>query len=259
MLPEERRRALLQDIAQRGTATIPDLSEKYDVSSMTIRRDLKLLEQEGQVTLTHGGVVYDGLQSGHREVFYPDRAQINLAQKQAIAQYIAQNFVDDDDVIILDPGTTVASMIPFVTDRDNLTFITNGLLTINSLHQHMPTATIHCTGGILREGSLTFIGPVAEAYFKDVFAKTVIISGAGFTPETGLTDPQMLDTAVKRAMIASAEKCIVAVDSSKFSRTAMIQVLKTADIELLVTDVDVPPAMIEQLHMMDIDVRLVDY
>lgn len=259
MLPEERRRALLQDIAKLGTATIPDLSEKYQVSGMTIRRDLKLLEQEGLVTLTHGGVIYDGEQAGAGEIFYPDRAEKNLAQKQAIGKYIADHFISDNDVLILDPGTTVASMIPYLKNKDNLTLISNGLLTMNALHRHLPSATIHCTGGILREGSMTFIGAVAERYFDDTFADTVVISGAGFTIENGVTDPQQLDTEVKRAMIRSTTSCIVAIDSSKFGTTAMKQVLKTNAIQTLVTDTGAPQSFVAQLQAMNIDIHLVDY
>ncbi len=259
MLPEERRRTLIKELAQLGTATIADLSSKYQVSTMTIRRDLKLFEDNGLVTLTHGGVVYDGEKPSHSEIFYSDRAQKNLPQKQAIARYIAENLIKDNTVLILDPGTTVTSMIPYLTDKQNLTVITNGLRTVNALHQYMPTAKIHCTGGILREGSLTFIGPVAERYFEDTFADIVVISGSGFTLKRGITDPQQVDSQVKRAMIQSARNLIVAIDSSKFGTTAMTQILKTEQIQLLVTDTNAPSALIEQLKQMDIEVYLVDY
>ena len=236
MLPEARRRAILSHLAQVGSETIIDLSKRYHVSTMTIRRDLKTLRGAGYLTLTHGGAIYDGDTFQQSETHHIERATIQAAQKRAIGRYIATQFVENEDVLFLDSGTTVRAMIPFLKEKTGLTAASNSSRTLEALYRHLPDCTILCTGGVLSSTTQTFVGPVAERFFDDFFARKAIVSGVGFTIQAGLADSQMLDTAVKKAMLSSAEKTIVAIDSSKIGYSAMVQVLATPEIATLVTD-----------------------
>ena len=236
MLPEARRRALLSHLAQVGNDTIVDLAQRYHVSTMTIRRDLQILQEAGYVTMSHGGAIYNGDSFQQNETHHIERATIYAAEKRAIGKYAAANFVEDDDVLFLDSGTTVRAIIPCLQDRRNLTVASNSIRTIDALHRYLPDSSIVCTGGMLSPTAQTFVGPVAERFFEDFFARKAIVSGAGFTIQTGLADSQMLDTAVKKAMSRSAEATIVVIDSSKIGHTAMAQVLQSPQIRTLVTD-----------------------
>lgn len=236
MLPEARRRAILSHLAQAGSDTIIDLATRYHVSTMTIRRDLKILQDAGYVTMSHGGAIYNGDSFQQNETHHIERATIRAAEKRAIGQYAAANFVEDGDVLFLDSGTTVRAIIPYLQDRRNLTIASNSIQTIDALHRHLPDSAIVCTGGMLSPTAQTFVGPVAERFFEDFFARKAIVSGVGFTIQTGLADSQMLDTAVKKAMSRSAKATIVVIDSSKIGYTAMAQVLQSPQIRTLVTD-----------------------
>ncbi len=236
MLPEARRRAILSHLAQVSSDTIVDLAKRFHISTMTIRRDLKILQDAGYVTMSHGGAIYNGDTFQQNETHHIERATIRAAEKRAIGQYAAANFVEDDDVLFLDSGTTVRAIVPYLSDRRNLTVASNSIRTIDALHRHLPDSAIFCTGGMLSPAAQTFVGPVAERFFEDFFAKKAIVSGIGFTIQTGLADSQMLDTAVKKAMSRSAEATIVIIDSSKIGYTAMVQVLQSPQIRTLVTD-----------------------
>ena len=236
MLPEARRRSLLNHLARSGSDTIINLSARFHVSTMTIRRDLKNLQQAGYLTLTHGGAIYDGDTFQISENHHIERATIHAAEKRAIGRYVAEHFVDDGDVLFFDSGTTVRAMIPFLKDRGDLTAASNSTRTLEALYRHLPDSTILCTGGLLGAGAQSFVGPVAERFFEDFFARKAFISGVGFTSHSGLGDSLLLDTAVKKAMIRSAESTIVMIDSSKIGHTAMVQVLATSAVEILVTD-----------------------
>lgn len=236
MLPEARRRAILSHLAQVGNDTIVDLAERYHVSTMTIRRDLKNLQDAGYVTMSHGGAIYNGDSFQQNETHHIERATIRAAEKRAIGRYAVANFVDDDDVLFLDSGTTVRAIIPYLQEKRNLTIASNSIRTIDALHRHLPDSAIVCTGGMLSPTAQTFVGPVAERFFEDFFARKAIVSGVGFTIQTGLADSQMLDTAVKKAMSRSAESTIVVIDSSKIGYTAMVQVLQSPQIRTLITD-----------------------
>lgn len=236
MLPEVRRRAILSHLARVGSDTIINLSKRFHVSTMTIRRDLKVMQEAGYVTMSHGGAIYNGDSVDQNEAHHLERAIIRAAEKCAIGGYAAANFVEDDDVLFLDSGTTVRAIIPFLQGKRNLTVASNSSRTIDALSGYLPDSTILCTGGMLSATAQTFVGPVAERFFEDLFARKAFVSGIGFTLSAGLADARMLDTAVKKSMIRSAENTVVVIDSSKIGITAMSQVMATRDIQVLVTD-----------------------
>lgn len=256
MLPEARRRSILSHLSQVSSETITELSRRYHVSTMTIRRDLRALQQGGFVTMTHGGVIFDGDAFQQNESHQIERATIRAAEKRAIGRYVAANFVDADDVVFLDSGTTVRALVPYLKEKTNLTTASNSMRTIQALFRIQPHSTILCTGGTLAATAQSFVGPVTERFFDDFFARKAIISGVGFSIQAGLADSQLLDTAVKKAMIRSAERSIVVIDSSKIGHTAMVQVLATPEIHTLVTDDGIAPAMAKDIEAAEIDLHV---
>ena len=257
MIPEQRRRDILRIILAQGSSTVTELSQSYGVSEMTIRRDLKALAEEGQIQTTHGGAVPITSNAFQHEQRYAAKARLNIERKRQIACYAVENFVDDNDIIILESGTTVTAMVPYLQDKENLTVVTNGLYTTNELRAMLTKATVICTGGILRDVSFTFVGPVAEGFFQQFYAQKLFLSGIGFTLETGLTDPQMIDTQVKKAMIARSDRTIVLLDSSKFGIKSFTPVIAARDIDVLITDSGAPTSAVAELRDMGVDVHIV--
>ncbi len=255
MIQAHRQRQILQEIVRSGFGNIADLSQKFGISEMTIRRDLRILESEGSVRCTRGGAVI--VQSSQAvEPLYAVKEQSHTRQKTNIARYAAQHFVNDNDVIALEAGTTVGAMVEFLADKQNLTVVTNGLRTTNLLHQ-FPNITTICTGGILRSPSSTFVGPVAESFFSEFYVNKLFLSGQGFTLDAGVTDPQMIDTQVKKAMIAAASQVIVMIDSSKFGTKSMTPVIATKDIPHLLTDDYLPTDTLRELEAIGVKVHVV--
>ena len=257
MIPAQRRQDILKLVSTQGTGTIVELSERYGVSEMTIRRDLQVLEKEGHLKYTRGGAMVVPRDALQTEPNYEAKKRHYIEQKMEIARYAAQ-FVDDNDNIILEAGTTITAMVPHLVDKENLTIVTNGLFTTNELRMLVPKSTVICTGGILRGVSFTFVGPVAERFFHEFYARKLFLSGLGFTVDAGLTDPQMIDTQLKKAMIASADQVIVLVDSSKFGIRSFATVIAPYDIDILITDNGAPAELIKDLEDHGVDVRVVD-
>jgi DeoR/GlpR family transcriptional regulator of sugar metabolism len=257
MIPAQRRRDILKVIAVEGASSILELSQKYGVSEMTIRRDLKTLEEEGQLQYTYGGAVALVNKPFQSETDYQAKAALNTDTKTRIAAYAAEHFVEHNDIIVLEPGTTVTGMVPFLAGKEHLTVVTNGLHTTNALQSLLKNATVICTGGILRDISFTFVGPVAEGFFQQFYARKLFLSGIGFTLEAGLTDPQMIDTQVKKAMIAHSDQVIVLVDSSKFGVKSFTPVMQAHEIDVLITDDGAPAAYVDELRAMGVDVHIV--
>ena len=225
MLPEARRRAIRSHLAQAGSDTIVALGKRFHMSTMTIRRDLKILQEAGFVTMSHGGAIYNGDSLHDRARPHPERAIVRAAEKRAIGHYAAANFVDDGDVLFLDSGTTARAIIPFLQGKRNLTIASNSMRTIDALFRYLPDSAILCAGGLLNATAQALVGPVAERFFEGFFARKAFISGLGFTIQAGVADSHMLDAAVKKSMTRSAETTVVVIDSSKIGHRAMAQVM----------------------------------
>ena len=256
MNPLERQQKILRDIDEIEDDLIPKLSQKYGVSEMTIRRDLKLLEEKGQVVRTFGGAMRwpqpaaEGtLLAWHR------RQKVAAGQKRSIGRYAAQHLVSDGEIIILEGGTTAGAMIEHLADKQDLTVVTNGFYTTGALLRWLPpTTTVICAGGILQPDTATFVGPIAKRFFREFHAHRLFLSATGISLQTGVSDPEMLETDVKQAMVAAATEVILLLDSSKFGIMSLMEVVELARINLLVTDSQAPPAMVVELRARGLDV-----
>ena len=256
MNPEERQQKILRDIDEIEDDLIPKLSQKYGVSEMTIRRDLKILEEKGQVMRTFGGAVRwpppavaGTLLAWHR------RQKAGAGQKAQIGSYAAQHLVSDGDIIILEGGTTAGAMIECLADKQDLTVVTNGFYTAGALLRLTPpTTTIICAGGMLQPDTGTFVGPIAKRFFREFHAHRLFLSATGISLQTGVSDPEMLETDVKQAMAAAASEVILLMDSSKFGVMSLMEVVELERIDLLVTDSQAPATMVAELRRRVLDI-----
>lgn len=254
MLPAQRLQNILEDIKSNGVRAVTELSQKYDVSEMTIRRDLKQLEDQGLITRTHGGAVPNRLVS--EELQFLQKRSVHEAEKVQIARYAAENFVQDNDIIIMEGGTTIAGMVPHLGSHRNLTVMTNGLHTLFELQRITSGNTIISTGGILRDVSTTLVGPTAENHFREFNAAKVFLSATGWTTNAGFTDPNMLEIQVKKAMIQSARQIVMLIDSSKFNVVSLTHFLDAFAVDVLITDKNIPQDIQNQFAEHQVEVHI---
>lgn len=239
MLPLQRKQALFAYLADKGAATLKEMSLHFGVSEMTIRRDLNILEQENLIDRSHGGAVYRTpiAEGAREEPDIPIKQASNRDIKNRLAAYAARNFVRSGDTIALENGTTVSRMAEHLGHLDELTLLTNGIDTLNLFRPYAAEKrTMISCGGMFRNISGTFVGPEAETFFAHYHADTLFLSALGFTPEAGFTDPNPLDTQVKKTMIRSAGKVVMLLDSSKVGQRFLTPVASLSDIHVLVTD-----------------------
>lgn len=255
LLSGERRRRMLHDIQLAGSCTNAELGRKYHISAMTVRRDLAALEHNGLVVRTHGGALRKA--GGMVEPAYAAKQEMRAAQKARIAAYAAQHLVEDGDSIFLEGGTTSTAMAHYLGHQRGLTVITNGLYTTNALRHLQPQTTVMCIGGSLREVSSTFVGPLAERFVRELHAHKVFLSATGLTMEAGFTDPNILETQVKQAMIAASAQTIMLLDGTKLGLRSLTTILPAARAHILVTDDLAPPDLLEALRSSGVDVRVV--
>ncbi len=256
MNPAERQQQILREIDQIEDDLIPHLSQKYGVSEMTIRRDLKALEETGHIIRTRGGAVrWRPPKSDLMASEWRDRQQKAHRRKAAIARYAARQLVNEGDIIALEGGTTVTAMAEYLAHHENLTVVTNGHFTTSALmHWLPPTNNIICTGGILQPQTGTFVGPVTRRFLQDFHGRRTFLSARGLSLEAGFTDPQMVEIEVKQQMAAAVSEVIMLIDSSKFGVNSLMTVLPLDQITTLVTDSQAPGDMLDALRARGVEV-----
>lgn len=266
MLQIERQNQLLHWLQQRGFLSTVEVAKHYGVSQMTIWRDIETLEEEGLVQRVHGGVAVPewelggeaGLSSGgqHSKHGYEFPAGLQDPRKIALGMYVAEEIIRAGDDLILEGGSTVACVIPYL-DGANITAITNGLNTLTLAQVYDTIQTVLCCGGVLNQPNAIFIGPQAENFFHSYRVDRALVSAAGLTLKDGLVDPSPIYDSMKRVMCRSARERIAMIDSTKIGKAALSRVMGVNEIDILVTNKDANPGIIQALVEQGLDVRLV--
>jgi DeoR/GlpR family transcriptional regulator of sugar metabolism len=217
LLPEERRLRLAERIRLTGSVTVGMIEEEFGISPMTARRDLKVLEQEGRARRIHGGAVLPEL--ARHEDSFGKRLEAAVRAKERLAR-AAVGMLEPGETVCVDSSTTTYHAARLILERGlRATVLTNSAPVVELFAKATVSgAELVGVGGSFRQLTLSFVGPHAVRTIAGHFADKCLFSVKGITPEGYLTDPDPLETEVKRTMIARAEKPILLVDGSKFER-----------------------------------------
>jgi DeoR/GlpR family transcriptional regulator of sugar metabolism len=252
---EERRRAIVDVLEQRGRITVKELSDTLDVSEVTIRQDLRALQEQGLLERTYGGAVARSNNPGLKELSFNVRQMKMHAQKDAIAAAAAA-MIQDGFSIALDSSTTTYALVPYLKMFHNLTIVTNGLMLAQSfLNSDDRQARILLTGGRLRRDAISLIG-MPES-LPNVNLNLCFFSARGITESTGASELDPDEALVKQAMIARSMFSVLLVDGSKWGQIAPFTVAPTAKLQHIITSDDAPPEQVERFRDMGIRVDIV--
>lgn len=232
MLAIERRKEILMKLQAERRVVVSELSQLYDVSEETIRRDLEKLVNDGVAIKSYGGAVIN--ENSNLEIPFNIRKNRNVIGKQRIAEQIAK-MVKDGESIMLDASSTAVYIAKALKEKKNLTIITNSIEIIIELLD-MPEWNVFSTGGLTREGSFALVGPQTDKMLKSFHVDKAIISSKGIGKDKSITDSDELHANNKLTMLESAGTRILAVDKSKFGNTAFTAIGSLDDITTVVTD-----------------------
>lgn len=234
---EERRDRIRELVEERSFMRVVDLSEAFGVSTVTVRTDLEALEHGGAVRRIRGGAMPA---EGLRERTFEEAQVDAAAQKEAIARAAVGQLASGMSVL-LDVGTTTAAIATELvrrTDLVDITVITNGLSIGLSLEPALPRLQVIVTGGTLRPLQHSLVPPLADTILSRVRADLAFIGCNGVDVEAGITNINLPEAELKRAMIAAASRVIVTADSSKLGRVHLGRVAEMSQIDVLITDGD---------------------
>jgi DeoR family galactitol utilization operon repressor len=226
----DRERTILRLLSERGSLSVSLLSRDLDVSEVTVRSDLKELEEKGYLIRSRGGV-YPAL---HQSII--ERQQQNIEKKSRIARAAAL-LVRDGDRIMIEAGTTTALLVRYLIGKRDIQVVTNSTL-VFSYARLNPALQITLTGGEFRRETESMVGPVALRTIAGLNVRLAFVGTDGFSTEKGLTT-QLVDGAeIVKAMRECAEETILLADSSKWGKTGFVNVLPLAAMDAIITDTD---------------------
>jgi DeoR/GlpR family transcriptional regulator of sugar metabolism len=251
MFAAERRHVILELVRSSGTVSLHALAQAVDSSVVTVRRDLRALEEQGLLDRRRGGAAVRGALS--QEPSYGEKSRTASQHKMAIAE-LASGLVEDGDAIILGAGTTTQELARRLTGKQDLTVVTNSLLVGEALAR-APGVEVVMTGGSLRGNTFALVGGAAEQSLKGLRVRLAFLSGNGLTAERGLSTPNMLSSSVDRAIAAAAQDVVVLADHTKIGAETMFQTVATSAITHLVTDDQADAATLQALTAAGVQVH----
>lgn len=206
----QRQQQILDRMAIDGEVKMAELKEMFEVTEMTLRRDMEKLEQWGHIRRTFGGAILVG-----NDITLQERSGVFIEEKMRIGKLAAQ-LIQPGESIFLDGGSTTLQVARFIQANLNITVVTNALNIAAEL-QGKQISTI-VIGGMLMGQTSTLVGPVAtEALVKMAFNRA-FIGTTGVTLKHGYSNSNMHEAEVKRLAIQQASEVNIVMDHSKFGR-----------------------------------------
>lgn len=240
----ERRKNILHMLAENGQVFVHELSQKFDVSEVTIRNDLDLFESKDLLIRARGGAIkYEnnvGIDYGIAE-----KDKINYNEKQKIGKRAAA-LIEESETIILDSGTTTMEVAKNMGDIKTLSVITNAFNIVSQLISNQ-NINIIVPGGSLRKNSHSLVGPLAEKNLMNFYVDKAFIGVDAFDTRVGIYTPNIEEASLNQIMINIAKEVILVVDSSKFNRRSLAFICPINQIDTVVTDDKISKEDLKQL------------
>lgn len=224
----EREGAILARLANDGALTVTGMAADLGVSEVTIRQDLRALEQQGLLVRTRGGAQSSTIKN------ILQRQNLNVEAKERIAS-AAASLVADDDTIMIEAGTTTALIVRHLMGRRGVQIVTNSTLVFSNARLNVGLTTI-LTGGVFRRDTESLVGPIAESAIGNFNTRIAFLGTDGFSAERGLTTRFVEGGEVARNMHGRAEETWLVADSSKFGQAGFVTFLPIEQVTGIITD-----------------------
>ncbi|SFC34490.1 transcriptional regulator, DeoR family [Nocardioides terrae] len=245
---EERRERIATLVGSRGFIGVTELSDLLGVSSVTVRADLDSLVGRGVVRRIRGGAMPIDPQALAERSF--EETETESADAKAAIAAEAVRLIAPGMSVLLDVGTTAACVARELLRREDLhdvTVITNGLAIALSLEPAVPRLQVVVTGGTLRPLQHSLVAPLGGLLLEHIHADLALIGCNGVDAVAGITNVNLPEADIKRAMIGAASEVVVIADGSKVGRSRLGKIASVTDVHAIVTDASAPAGPLEEL------------
>lgn len=250
MTQELRKKTILKLLEQNDEVSIQDIMALCNVSEITIRRDLTLLEKKGLLKRTHGGAVRNTVIP---ELFGFDNNALDRRNQKLEICKLAASLIQENDTIYMDCGTTVYFLSHFLPRFKNLRVITNSLPVVSELMPH-PHIRVYLIGGELDNTLKALYGPMTDNLLSKYKADKAFIGAAGVSLSLGLSSNHEKEASVTLKMAEAADKVYLLCDSSKIEKISYFNYSPLSLIDQLITDKEIDSTVLEVYKSKNINV-----
>lgn len=255
---DERRQMILAAVIRDDEVDVKQLASTLGVSSATVRRDLRQLQERGLIQRTHGGAA--PISQSFYGAFpldssYQEQLREHAREKRRIA-VSAAGLVQDGDVVALTPGTTTAQVARSIVGKQGVTIITTSINVAMELSNRRDLS-IFVPGGFLRPNWFSLIGASTVRDIEQFYPDIVYIGVNGIHHTRGLTTQVIEEAAVNRAMIDHGRRRVVVADGSKLGKVYQAKISEISSVNVLITDTSVSDDRIAPYEDIGIEVHRV--
>ena len=223
MTVTERHEKILQELKENGKVSVQELSNELDVSEVTIRKDLRVLEDKGLLFRTHGGATQSNPYTSDRPV--SEKEKIQAEEKNAIANE-AIKLIGDNDSIILASGTTILAVARKIHPEKRLNVITS------------------------------VVGPYAEQFMEGITCGILFLGVDGIDLDHGLTTSNLMEASLNQKFIDVAQYTVVVADHTKFGKRGFSRICSLDKVQHIITDDGIAPELINKLEEAGVQVTV---
>lgn len=243
----------MAELQREGYVRVRDLSLRFGVSEVTIRKDLKELEDRRLLIRTHGGAGQISSLTIDRHI--DDKEKVQVEEKERIAEEAAR-LLEKSDTVIIASGTTLLAFARKITIPDPITVITSSVR-ISLLLSYKPNIEIIQLGGSLRKSSASVVGPYSESLLTEITCSKLFLGIDGLDPDYGLTTSNIAEAHLNQYMIGAAREVIVLADSTKFGKRGHGKICNLSQVHHIITDINAPASHVQMIREKGIRVTLV--
>ena len=233
----ERITLIVNTLKSNNAASIRELAHKFDVSEMTIRRDLNILAQDNIIKLMHGGaVLYPNSRRDNKVTKYllTEEGAKNAEEKMRIGQKAA-SLIEPNDIIIVDSGSTTEYFARNIPDEMPITVLCYALNILVEIHRKKK-CRLTFAGGYFHDNTLMFESPEGIELIKRYRANKAFISASGINEKLGITCANLYESETKKAALKSSLSRILLADSTKFEKIRNAYFADLNDFDIIITD-----------------------
>ncbi len=240
----ERHQFILKKLQEKGKVSIPHLINEMKVSGVTIRKDLKLLEEKNLLFRTRGGGSMNNPYAVERPI--NEKEYIKADEKRSIAK-AALSLIGQNDSIVIGSGTTVFELARQLHPEKRITVITPALKVSLELCNR-PNVEVLQLGGLIHQSSSSAAGSFAEKILDELSCGVLFLGVDGIDLEYGLTITNIMEASLNQKMIGLAQTVVVMADSSKFDRRGLGKICNLDQIDYIITDNEISRETVTQIE-----------
>jgi DeoR family transcriptional regulator of aga operon len=250
----DRRTIIIKQLEKDDQVNVLELSRQFNVSEVTIRKDLKHLEKKNILIRSRGGAMKNSLINVDLSIY--DRRRQNIKLKEAIGA-AAAGIIKSGETILLDTGTTIMELAKHLPKKIELTVITNSVDITFRLAEH-PNIRVIMPGGILRRNSLALVGEQAAESLRSFYCDKYFLSADSVDTERGMMTTNIEEASLARINIRNSKKVFALIDSSKFLSKGITTIAPLTEVDTLITDDGIPSAILWDIRSLGVNVIVVN-